>query len=232
MRGRLKACARFPPRDLCTPAVFNGEYDWHNSGWFQSSSLTVTPGDVIFGSTVYDASTDSYVMIIKNLNASKGVKSVRPVKYGEVYTDAYIVTEHQPNSCSGESSRVFARRAAAPPPTAAISCPGNCCATERDSSLRSLIAAFALSAPSAEYPANGGIVFSNIVVAWEGEVSSNPGWTAQTYQPACNSQAQIVDNSTVAFTWDTSASIEGAAAAGTRKQAKQLRGKRAAARAE
>lgn len=62
--------------------------------------------------------------------------------------------------------------------------------------------------PSAEYPANGGIVFSNIVIAWEGVVSSNPAWTAQTYQPACNSLAKVVDNSTIAFTWDTSAEME------------------------
>lgn len=54
-----------------------------------------------------------------------------------------------------------------------------------------------------EYPANGGIVFSNIIIAWDNQ-QATPQWSAHQFQPACNSQAHILSSSSVSFTWSTS----------------------------
>lgn len=68
-----------------------------------------------------------------------------------------------------------------------------------------------------EYPANGFIDFTDITIVWEG--GGAPTWTAQQFQPACNSQATIVSPSHVRMTWtttgevDTAASLRGAAPA-------------------
>jgi len=139
--------------------AFNGEFDWHDGGWFQSPGFTVQPGAVLFASVTYDQSSNSYIMDIQNQNATgQRVRSKRPIKYSEVYTDVYVVTEHQPNSCS-------------------------------------------------EYPANGGITFYDISIAWENVVSADPNWQAFQYQPACNSQAHVVSPSEVSFSWDTSDAV-------------------------
>jgi hypothetical protein len=55
-----------------------------------------------------------------------------------------------------------------------------------------------------QYPANGGVTFSNITIAWEGVVNHSPAWMAAQYQPACGSTPHIVNNSTINFTWRTS----------------------------
>ena len=136
-------------------AIFNGEYDWHNGGdWWMSDTKTVSPGDVIVSSMNYDASADAFTLVIGNANKTGAViTSTRPGK-GYVYTDVYIVVEHQPNTC-------------------------------------------------AEYPSNGEVVFRDISIAWEGQVSSDPAWTAQTYKPACNSKAAVLSPSAISLTWDT-----------------------------
>ena len=119
-----------------------------------SNVYTVLPGDVIFSSMTYDGASDVYTLVIGNSNrTSQTVTSKRSGKK-HLYTDVYIVVEHQPNSC-------------------------------------------------AEYPADGGVVFSSISIAWEGQVEPNPAWTAQQFKPACNSKASIVSPSSVKFTWDT-----------------------------
>jgi len=102
----------------------------------------------------YDGSADAYTLTIANTNRTGHViKSVRPGKK-QLYTDVYVVVEHQPNSC-------------------------------------------------AEYPASGGMVFSDISIAWENKVVSAPQWTAQQFKPACNCKAAIISSSSVSFSWDT-----------------------------
>ncbi len=54
-----------------------------------------------------------------------------------------------------------------------------------------------------QYPANGGIVFEDISIAWEYEVTT-PTWKATQFQPACNCQAVVLSPSSIKFTWDTS----------------------------
>ena len=116
----------------------------------------VSPGDVIVSSMTFDAAQNAYALQIENKNQTGSrITSIRPVKYREVYTDAYFVVEHQPNSCG-------------------------------------------------EYPADGGIIFTDIAIAYGRNVST-PIWEAHTFQPACNSQAHVLSPSSVSFTWDTSA---------------------------
>ncbi len=52
-----------------------------------------------------------------------------------------------------------------------------------------------------EYPADGGIVFENIAVAWESGAA--PAWSVKQFKPACNSQGSVINASTLKFTWDT-----------------------------
>ena len=52
-----------------------------------------------------------------------------------------------------------------------------------------------------EYPANGGVVFSNIDIAWED--GHAPVWTTAQFKPACNSQCVVKNATTLQFTWDT-----------------------------
>ena len=134
--------------------IFNGEYDWPTSQWWMSDTQTVRPGDVIVSSTVYDASADAYTLFIANTNSSgKGITSRRSGSK-QLFTDVYVVVEHQPNSCS-------------------------------------------------EYPASGGMVFSDISIAWDGQLAADPKWTAQQFKPACNIQAAVLSPSSIGFTWAT-----------------------------
>ena len=79
-------------------------------------------------------------------------------------------------------------------------------------------------------PADGFILFTNITIAWEGVVAAAPAWEVRAwrggvccpilahltlplrlclcaqvhqFQPACNSQGQIISPSSVKFTWNT-----------------------------
>lgn len=53
-----------------------------------------------------------------------------------------------------------------------------------------------------EYPANGFVVFRDISIEWDGGART-PAWSGHQFQPACNSQAHVVDASTLKFTWST-----------------------------
>jgi len=68
--------------------------------WYQSASLDVAPGDVIYGEVSYVSSSNSYNMVIANTNKTGAVVNTNiPVQYGKVMSDAYFVVEHQPSSC-------------------------------------------------------------------------------------------------------------------------------------
>jgi len=63
-----------------------------------SDTYTVLPGDLITSSASYNAGKDTYELIITNVNRSQTVKSVRSGQK-QLYTDVYVVVEHQPDSC-------------------------------------------------------------------------------------------------------------------------------------
>ena len=81
--------------------IFTGFYDWHDGQWQQSQVAPVTPGQVLVGSVTWDAATGTYSQSI----ARKGSKPIttrvtKAQEHGEVFTDVYVVVEHQPNVCS------------------------------------------------------------------------------------------------------------------------------------
>jgi len=53
-----------------------------------------------------------------------------------------------------------------------------------------------------QYPSNGEISFTNIVITIEGK-QITPQWKAYTWQDDCNCQPTIVSSSEIQFTWDT-----------------------------
>jgi len=55
------------------------------------------------------------------------------------------------------------------------------------------------------YPTSGEMTFKSIVVEVEGKLISKPDWRALQERPACNSKAEVVDASTIKFSWDTKA---------------------------
>ena len=56
------------------------------------------------------------------------------------------------------------------------------------------------------FPTSDNITFSSIVIEVEGEIVTNPTWVTKQERPACNSQAVVVDASTVMLRWDSEAS--------------------------
>jgi hypothetical protein len=52
-----------------------------------------------------------------------------------------------------------------------------------------------------EYPANGGVVFHDIAIAWAD--GHSPDWAVHQFKPACNSQGKVVNATAVSFSWDT-----------------------------
>ena len=52
-----------------------------------------------------------------------------------------------------------------------------------------------------EYPADGGIVFEDIAIAWES--GAKPVWSVKQFKPACNSQGKVLNASSLQFTWST-----------------------------
>jgi hypothetical protein len=59
----------------------------------------------------------------------------------------------------------------------------------------------------AQLPANGGVVFTNINIAWD-NVLTQPTWKAAQFKPVCNCQAVVVSPSSVKFTWNTKGSVD------------------------
>ena len=80
--------------------IFTGFYDWHNGDWEQSAVQNVAPGDKIFGFIVWNAATSTYTQTVA-LAGGAPIATKVSVKmlHGEVFTDAYFVVEHQPNTC-------------------------------------------------------------------------------------------------------------------------------------
>jgi len=55
------------------------------------------------------------------------------------------------------------------------------------------------------YPTDGEMSFDNIYVEVDGKAVAAPAWEAKQEDPACNSQATVVDSQTVKFTWSPTA---------------------------
>lgn len=129
-------------------------------------------------------------MTIESLTSGWSAQSTIPVESGKVYTDAYFVTERQVCVCLclcvGSPLRSSQTGCVVVAPV--------------------LMVGWFLLQPDdcGQYPANGGIVFTDIHIFLDNELVTKPVWTAQQYQPACDSQAFIVSPNTVKFTWKTS----------------------------
>ena len=56
------------------------------------------------------------------------------------------------------------------------------------------------------YPSDGSMEFKNIYLEVDGVAVEKPQWEAEQERPACSSKCDIVDPSTIRFTWDASSS--------------------------
>lgn len=55
-----------------------------------------------------------------------------------------------------------------------------------------------------EYPADGGIVFTDISAQWaSGKALTAADWSVAQFKPACNSNGVVKNATTLEFTWDT-----------------------------
>ena len=81
--------------------IFTGFYDWHDGNWVQSQVAPVKPGDVVYGNVTWDAATSTYTQQVGKQGSKPIVTKVSKAnEHGEVFSDVYVVVEHQPNSCS------------------------------------------------------------------------------------------------------------------------------------
>ncbi len=55
-----------------------------------------------------------------------------------------------------------------------------------------------------QFPASGGITFSQIYVEVDYQPVAKPAWRVEQERPACGSKAVLVDDSTVRLEWDAS----------------------------
>ena len=88
--------------------IFTGFYDWHNSNWIQSSTKTVTPGQMITGGIEWSDVTKMYTQWVAVDGGAPITTTVTKNNlHGETFTDVYFVVEHQPNACTEYPSNGF-----------------------------------------------------------------------------------------------------------------------------
>ena len=76
-------------------------FDWHDGNWVQSAVEQVKPGDVIYGNVTWDAASSTYTQAVgKRGGKPIATKVSKADEHGEVFSDVYVVVEHQPNSCA------------------------------------------------------------------------------------------------------------------------------------
>jgi len=61
------------------------------------------------------------------------------------------------------------------------------------------------------YPPNNAFTFEGVTLEVDGHRVEKPAWQAEQERPACDSEAVVVDASTISITWDTSAKAEASA---------------------
>lgn len=91
------------PKYLATDYyIFVEQFDWKTGNDYQSNAIYVTPGQRVFGSITYDSTNDTYLMETGIVGmANNSIASYAPYYHkGQVFTDAYIVLEHQPTLCA------------------------------------------------------------------------------------------------------------------------------------
>lgn len=78
----------------------------------QSQVAPVKPGDVVYGNVTWDATTGTYTQQVGKSGSKPIVTKVTKVEeHSEVFTDVYVVVEHQPNSCAEVRGRRGSARA-------------------------------------------------------------------------------------------------------------------------
>jgi hypothetical protein len=79
--------------------IFVEQYDWNTGNNFDSSFITVQPGQKIYGEVQYVAKNNSYLMTA-GIVGGKKVSMYGYVDKNQTFTDAYVVLEHQPYLCA------------------------------------------------------------------------------------------------------------------------------------
>ena len=78
----------------------------------QSQVAPVKPGDVVYGNVTWDATTGTYTQQVGKSGSKPIVTKVtKAEEHSEVFTDVYVVVEHQPNSCAEVRGRSGSARA-------------------------------------------------------------------------------------------------------------------------
>lgn len=139
--------------------IFNGVFDWTDGSWHTSPlKETVSPGDVITSSVIYNKAVHSYTMRIASKQLGKTITTEYALLSAQTEPEsaAVFVLEHQPETCHA-------------------------------------------------YPANGQMSFEHVHLEVDGKWVEHPEWRALQKNPACGSQALVVDSQTLKFTWDPQA---------------------------
>ena len=165
--------------------IYNEYFQWSPENNINSAQHNVNPGDELFGSITYDASTSSY-NIYHNSSDGWSVTTNIPVQkkggVAKIYNIAYFVYE-----------KVRRSRAAR--------CP---------SPRRSHPAAIPTRqvAPCGDYPKDEIVTFYDVKIQWDG-VSMPARWSTSYVEDVCNFRAQVpnpsTSNGTVTITWSTTA---------------------------
>ena len=146
----------------------------------QSAVAPVKPGDVVYGNVTWDATTGTYTQQVGKSGSKPIVTKVtKAEEHSEVFTDVYVVVEHQPNSCAEVRGRRGSARAG-----------GRARGRARTHILPS------------QYPSNNNVTFTDIQISWaSGAPLTLSSWTVAAFKPACSSVAKMLSANSVQLLW-------------------------------
>jgi hypothetical protein len=146
----------------------------------QSAVAPVKPGDVVYGNVTWDATTGTYTQQVGKSGSKPIVTKVtKAEEHSEVFTDVYVVVEHQPNSCAEVRGRSGSARAGG----------------------RTRGRARTYVLPS-QYPSNNNVTFTDIQISWaSGAPLTLASWTVAAFRPACSSVAKMLSANSVQLLW-------------------------------
>lgn len=200
-RGRFPAAAYGD--GAATWTIFNGFFDWHNQNWEQSGQETVKPGDVIDASVVWNAQRGIYDMCeccIRGMITEALRTALRPqtlARTAPLPCTLRAPSRSLPPRCTRTCtllSRSSPPRATRTPPTASSS--------SRTSRSRGRASWRPRPRGRCGLGEEGPRALPRPALL---TLSLRLCLCAQVhqFQPACNSQGQIVSPSSVKFTWNT-----------------------------
>ena len=126
-------------------------------------------------------------------------KVTKAEDHSEVFTDVYVVVEHQPNSCA----EVRGRRGSAREKAHALARARM--RSHTSSHTRSHLRSRPRSPPPSprpQYPSNNNVTFTDIQIAWaSGAPLTLASWTVAAFKPACSSVAKALSANSVQLLW-------------------------------